>query len=100
MTVTIENFLKINLDLSGSGVVTQQYTTTNDLSNNNILNLYLFLNTEITKKDITITVEEFDKSNVVQHTHSYIMNYEERHLNKTVKLSTVTTLISINYISS
>jgi hypothetical protein len=95
MPTTIENFLRINLDFVESGGVTQEYAIVNDLSHNNILNIYCFLTTKVLNQSITLNVKEYDITNVLQNTETYYITSGERILKKVLNLTTVNTIIDI-----
>jgi hypothetical protein len=95
--IVIENFLKINLDLLQNNYNSQQYSITNDINLNNILNLYFFLDTVVTNQNVTFTIQEYDELNTLQNTYTYLLNSTDLQLTKEINLTTVSTLITITY---
>jgi adhesin HecA-like repeat protein len=95
MSTIIQNFLRVDYDLSIGN--TYEYNIVNDISQNNILNLYFFLNTNQYNNSVTITIYEFDISNVLQDTIIYTINKNNSNLKKDVSLNTVNTSIIISY---
>jgi hypothetical protein len=97
MTITINNFLKLTLELSENDINSEEYILVNDLTYNNVLNIYFFLNTLITNQNVTIVINQFDEFNTLQQTDTCILNYNDKNLNKNIILTTINTKINITY---
>lgn len=97
MTITINNLLKLTLDLSENNINSEEYILLNDLTYNNVLNIYFFLNTLITNQNVTIIINQYDEFNILQQTDTCILNYNNKNLNKNIILTTINTKINITY---
>jgi hypothetical protein len=98
MVISVDTYQRIDLDLSGTGGITQEYSLNNNLSYTNSLYIYLYLNSSDINANIIVTLNEYESNgNSLINTETFTLTNNNKLLNRLNNLTTEYTLISIDY---